>query len=85
MKIIVLASTSPYRMQLMRQLGLPFHVAAPQYKEQMNQDIAPELLVKHQAAGKAKSLAQNYPDALIVGSDQVFVDACGRIVGKPED
>ncbi len=85
MKIIVLASTSPYRMQLMRQLGLPFHVAAPQYKERMNQDIAPELLVKHQAAGKARSLAQNYPDALIIGSDQVFVDACGRIVGKPED
>ena len=85
MKIIVLASTSPYRMQLMRQLGMPFHVAAPHYKEQIDQKIAPELLVKHQAAGKARSLAQNYPDALIIGSDQVFVDACGRIVGKPEN
>lgn len=84
MKIIVLASTSPYRMQLMRQLGLPFHVAAPQYQEQIDQEIAPELLVKHQAAGKAKSLAQKYPDALIIGSDQVFVDASGRILGKPD-
>ncbi|APG23680.1 MAG: Maf family protein [Syntrophotalea acetylenica] len=83
MKILVLASTSPYRMQLMRQLGLPFHVAAPQYQERISQDIAPELLVKHQAAGKARSLAEKYPDALIVGSDQVFVDATGRIVGKP--
>ncbi|ABA88470.1 nucleotide/nucleic acid-binding septum formation-inhibiting protein [Syntrophotalea carbinolica DSM 2380] len=84
MKIIVLASTSPYRMQLMRQLGLPFHVAAPQYQEQIDQEIAPELLVKHQAAGKAKSLAQKYPDALIIGSDQVFVDASGRVLGKPD-
>jgi septum formation protein len=72
-------------MQLMRQLGLPFHVAAPRYEEYIDQKIAPELLVKHQAAGKAKSLAQSYPDALIIGSDQVFVDACGRIVGKPAD
>lgn len=85
MKIIVLASTSPYRMQLMRQLGLPFHVAAPQYNEQITQDIAPELLVKHHAAGKARSLAEKYPDALIVGSDQVFVDASGRILGKPDN
>lgn len=85
MKIIVLASTSPYRMQLMRQLGLPFHVAAPKYQEQIDQEIAPELLVKHQAAGKAKSLAQNYPDALIIGSDQVFVDASGKILGKPDN
>jgi len=85
MKINVLASTSPYRMQLLRQLGMPCHVAAPQYQEQIDQEIAPELLVKHQAAGKARSLAERYPDALIIGSDQVFVDASGRIVGKPED
>jgi septum formation protein len=85
MKIIVLASTSPYRMQLLRQLGLPFHVAAPQYQEQIDQEIAPELLVKHQSAGKARSLAHRYPDALIIGSDQVFVDATGRVVGKPAD
>lgn len=85
MKIIVLASTSPYRMQLMRQLGLPFEVAAPRYEERIDQEIAPELLVKHQAAGKAKSLAENYPDALIIGSDQVFVNAGGKILGKPGD
>lgn len=85
MKIIVLASTSPYRMQLMQQLGLPFHVAAPQYQERIDQEIAPELLVKHQAVGKARSLAEKYPDALIIGSDQVFVNASGKILGKPGD
>jgi septum formation protein len=83
MRTIVLASTSPYRLQLMRQLGLSFHVAAPLFKEQLDQSVAPELLVRHQALHKAKSLAERYPDALIIGADQVFVDARHRILGKP--
>ena len=41
------------------------------------------LRVKHQALQKAKSLAANYDDALIIGSDQVFVDARHRVLGKP--
>ena len=83
MRTIVLASTSPYRLQLMRQLGLSFHVAAPLFQEQLDQSVAPELLVRHQALHKAKSLAERYPDALIIGADQVFVDARHRILGKP--
>ena len=83
MRTLVLASTSPYRLQLLRQLGLSFHVAAPLFKEQLDQSVAPELLVRHQALHKAKSLAERYPDALIIGADQVFVDARHRILGKP--
>lgn len=83
MRSLVLASTSPYRMQLMRQLELNFHVAAPLYKEQMDASVSAELLVKHQALQKAKSLADKYDDALIIGSDQVFVDARHRVLGKP--
>ncbi len=83
MRTIVLASTSPYRLQLLRQLGLQFHVAAPLYKEEIDQEVAPELLVRHLAQHKAKSLAERYPDALIIGADQVFVGARGRILGKP--
>lgn len=83
MKMVVLASTSPYRMQLLRQLGLPFHVAAPQFEEHIDQAIAPELLVKHLAGHKARSLAESYPDALIIGADQVFVNSQGQILGKP--
>jgi len=45
--------------------------------------VAPELLVRHLSLGKAQSLAESYPDALIIGSDQVFVDQRGRAVGKP--
>jgi septum formation protein len=83
MRTLVLASTSPYRLQLMRQLELSFHVAAPTYKEQMDPSVSAELLVKHQALQKARSIAGTYPDALIIGADQVFVDARHRVLGKP--
>jgi len=83
MRTLILASTSPYRMQLMRQLEVSFHVAAPMYKEQMDASVSAELLVKHQALQKAKSLSAQYDDALIIGADQVFVDARHRMLGKP--
>ncbi len=85
MRSVVLASTSPYRMQLMRQLGIPFHMAPPLYREQVDQGIDPELLVKHLAFHKARSLAEKYPAALILGADQVFTDPRGQIHGKPGD
>jgi septum formation protein len=85
MRTLVLASTSPYRLQLMRQLGLAFQVAAPLFTETIDQRVAPELLVKHLAYHKAASLRERYPQALIIGADQVFVDSRGRILGKPGD
>jgi septum formation protein len=83
MRTLVLASTSPYRLQLLNQLGLIFSVAAPQFEEHLDQGVAPELLVRHLALQKAKSLADRFPDALIIGADQVFVDARHRVLGKP--
>ncbi|MCK5913246.1 MAG: septum formation protein Maf [Desulfuromusa sp.] len=82
MRKIVLASTSPYRQQLLRQLHLPFLTAAPNFVEEIDPNVAPALLVRHLALGKAQSLAEQYPDALIIGSDQVFVDQRKRPVGK---
>lgn len=82
MRQIILASTSPYRKQLMSQLRLPFTAVAPDYEEVFDPSVAPALLVRHLALGKAQSLAERYPDALIVGSDQVFVDQRDRPVGK---
>lgn len=82
MRQIVLASTSPYRKQLLQQLQLPFVCAAPEYVEEIDPNVAPALLVRHLALGKAQSLAGAYPDALIIGSDQVFVDQRGQAVGK---
>lgn len=82
MRRIVLASTSPYRKQLLQQLHIPFVTASPIYEEQIDQRVAPELVVKHLALRKAESLIRHFPDALIIGSDQVFVDPRGRILGK---
>lgn len=83
MRTLILASTSPYRLQLLRQLGLPFQVASPLFKETIDQEIAPGLQVKHLSSQKAKSLGERYPDALIIGADQVFVDGRGKVLGKP--
>jgi len=83
MRKIILASASPYRRQLLTQLQLPFEAAAPDFTETYDPAVAPTLLVRHLALGKAQSLCQRYPDALIIGSDQVFVDQRGRALGKP--
>ncbi len=83
MRTLVLASTSPYRLQLLRQLGLSFQVAAPLFEETLDQEISAEWQVKHLSLHKAKSLAERYPDALILGADQVFVDGRGKVLGKP--
>lgn len=80
---LILASTSPYRQQLLNQLRLPFTAVAPIGDEVIDQSIAPELLVKHLALQKAVSLSDAYDDALILGSDQVFVNPRGTIIGKP--
>ena len=83
MRQLVLASTSPYRRKLLEQLQLDFIVARPLFEESIDQGLAPALLVKHLALEKARSLVTVFPDALIIGSDQVFVDAQGQTLGKP--
>jgi septum formation protein len=83
MRQIVLASTSPYRRNLLEQLQVPFIAAAPEFEEQIEPAIDPSLLVRHLALGKAQSLARRYSDALIIGSDQVFTDQQGCSLGKP--
>lgn len=83
MRQLVLASTSPYRRQLLEQLAYPFVVAAPNFVEELTGGVAPRQLVQDLALGKALSLATAYPDALILGSDQLFVAADQRVLGKP--
>lgn len=83
MKKLVLASTSPYRRELLERLGIPFEAAAPRFHERIDQSVKPAELVQSLALGKALSLENDFPEAVIIGSDQVFV-ASGEIVGKPE-
>jgi septum formation protein len=81
-RCVVLASTSPFRRELLERLGLPYVAAAPRFEERLDQGADPAVLAKSMALGKALSLAGDYPDALIIGSDQVLVTG-GEIIGKP--
>jgi MAF protein len=82
MQPLVLASTSVFRSQLLERLGLPFVTAAPDIDESHLPDEPPEALVQRLALQKAEAVASSYPDALIIGSDQV---ACldDLVLGKP--
>jgi septum formation protein len=84
MKTLVLASTSPYRKVLLERLGLQFETAAPETDETPLTDETPEALVTRLAEAKARAIAPQYSDALIIGSDQVAV-LDGAILGKPGD
>jgi septum formation protein len=79
---LVLASTSRYRRKLMDQLGVDYVAAAPVGEEDHGLGLPPEKLVVELAVGKAKSLKQAYPQALIIGSDQV-ASLDGEILFKP--
>jgi len=81
---LVLASTSPYRAQLLEKLGLPFETAAPEVDESRHPHESPVDLVRRLAEAKARAVAEHHPRALIIGSDQV---AClgEQVLGKPGD
>lgn len=82
---LVLASTSPYRRELLERLGLPFVCTRPECDESPLPGEQPEALVRRLAAGKAASLVAHYPDAFIIGSDQVAVLPDGTLLNKPGD
>jgi septum formation protein len=81
---LVLASTSRYRRALLAQLGLPFVVASPATDETALPGEVPSATALRLAEAKARSVAVQYPDALVIGSDQV-ADCDGEAVGKPFD
>jgi MAF protein len=79
---LVLASTSPFRRELLGRLGLPFETAAPDVDESRRPGEHPVALVRRLAEAKARAVAADWPAALIIGSDQV---ACidDSVLGKP--
>lgn len=79
---LILASTSPYRRELLARLGLPFEVANPQTDESALPNETPEALALRLSEAKARAVAASYPDALIIGSDQVATVG-GQVYGKP--
>ncbi len=81
---IILASSSPYRQQLMRQLGLNFTSISPDINESHSNDECVESIVQRLAINKARAVAEKYPDTLIVASDQL-ASLDGLPLGKPGD
>lgn len=79
---LVLASTSPFRKQLLEKLQLEFSTDSPEIDESRHENESPEQLVARLAEQKAMAVAERHPDSLIIGSDQVAVND-GQILGKP--
>ena len=79
---LVLASSSRYRRELLERFGLPFAVAAPDIDETPHPGEKPRTLVERLALGKARAVAADYPNALVIGADQAAVFE-GEILGKP--
>lgn len=81
---LILASTSPFRRELLARLGLPFAVRPPEVDETRQPGEEAPALVARLAEWKAQAIARQEPAALVIGSDQAAVLA-GEIVGKPGD
>ncbi|RMH61452.1 MAG: septum formation protein Maf [Zetaproteobacteria bacterium] len=80
---LILASTSTYRAQLLRRLGLPFRQVAPSFEELCDDAPGAEWLVRENTLGKGRSVSRQWPDARVIASDQVAVCE-GRLLGKPD-
>ncbi|MEO7321420.1 MAG: Maf family nucleotide pyrophosphatase [Burkholderiales bacterium] len=83
-KPLVLASSSLYRQELLKRLRLPFTAVSPDIDESPAPGETPPATALRLAEEKARALAARFPDALIIGSDQV-AELDGLAIGKPGD
>ena len=81
---VILASTSRYRRELLERLRLPFDVQPPEVDETPLPGESPRALAERLALEKANAIARRFPDAVVIGSDQV-ADLAGEPLGKPGD
>lgn len=79
---LILASSSPYRQEMLKRLALPFTSVSPDIDETPRPNEAPVDLALRLSRAKAGVISARHPGALVIGSDQV---ACmeGRTIGKP--
>ncbi len=81
---LILASTSPRRRELLALLGVPFDVIPPTAEEVPSPALAPGDQATRFALDKAHSIAERYPNDLVLGGDTV-IDLDGLLLGKPHD
>lgn len=79
---LILASTSVYRQELLQRLRIPFEVISPKVDETPLAGESTLDLALRLAQAKAHAVAKQFPDAWVIGSDQV-ADLCGAAIGKP--
>ena len=80
--LLILASTSRYRRELLERLRLPFVVEAPYVDETPKVGEKASALAQRLALAKAEAVSAARPDAVVIGSDQV-AELDGAAVGKP--
>ena len=83
-RTLILASASPRRKELLKQVGLEFIVDASNHPEDIHSNLSPEELVKTLSLEKARATAKKHPDAIIIAADTIGV-LRGKIVGKPHN
>lgn len=81
---VILASASPRRAQLLRQLGIEFTVVPSQSSEVFQEQLTAREIAQINAYRKARYVAKRAPDALVIGADTV-VALDTRLFGKPVD
>ena len=81
---LILASSSPRRLDVLRQLGLNPSVRSPAIDESCIEGESPEAYVERLARSKAEAVAETELDALVIGGDTIVVSE-DRLLGKPED
>ena len=81
---LILASSSPYRQEMLKRLGLPFDTVSPDVDETPLPQESPVALALRLSQAKAAAVAAQHPGAVVIGSDQV---ACidDSPIGKPGD
>ncbi|SDG37748.1 septum formation protein [Selenomonas sp. WCT3] len=82
--MIILASGSPRRKELLEQIGASFKVLVSEASEESSDLLEPEELVRINAVAKAKAVASEHPDSPVLGADTV-VSLDGHTYGKPCD
>jgi septum formation protein len=80
----ILASSSPRRKALLKQIGLDFKIVPSRYEEDMKLKLDNKSLAKTLAYGKAKEVASRFKKGIIIGSDTFISFKC-KIIGKPKN
>jgi septum formation protein len=84
MKRLILASASPRRKRLLKQIGLDFDVLPSSVPETWEENTSPPEIALRLAREKAEAIAGNLPSGVVIGADTLVVLE-GRILGKPQN